>query len=255
MTHEEKKHRNNKDYTKGKIYIIRNSENDLTYIGSTCQTLAQRMTQHRVDMRKYPHYKLYQAMNELGKDAFYIELLEDYPCQRKEELLKKEGDKIREYQSALNKIINGRSQKEYKEDNKEQIETYQRLYNQSHRDKIANRNQAYYEINRYTILERKRQNYKMNKDTIVERNRQYHEENKERWKQYYEENKERINERVRQYKEKNKDIITERNRQYREKNKELIAERKRQYYQKNKDTLAERRRQLQNEEKKQTATE
>ena len=83
MTQEEKRNRNNKDYTKGKIYIIRNSENDLTYIGSTCQTLAQRMAQHRRDM-KYPkrqQYKLYQAMNELGVDAFYIELLEDYPCQ------------------------------------------------------------------------------------------------------------------------------------------------------------------------------
>ena len=95
MTHEEKTHRNNKDYTKGKIYIIRNSQNDLTYIGSTCQTLAQRMAQHRRDM-KYPkrqQYKLYQAMNELGVDAFYIELLEDYPCQKKEELLKKGGRK------------------------------------------------------------------------------------------------------------------------------------------------------------------
>lgn len=240
MTQEEKKNRNGKDYTKGKIYIIRNSENDLTYIGSTCQTLAQRMTQHRVYMRKFPHYKLYQAMNELGKDAFYIELLEDYPCQRKEELLKKEGEKIREHQSALNKVINGRSQKEYKEDNKEQIETYQRLYNQSHRDKIANHNKAYYKMNTYTIIERNKQNYR---------------ENKEGRRQYNEKNKERINERVRQYKEKNKEIIAERTRQYREKNKELIAQRKRQYYQKNKDKLAERRRQLQNEEKKQTATE
>ena len=234
MTQEEKKHRNNKDYSKGKIYIIRNSENDLTYIGSTCQTLAQRMTQHRVSMRKIPHYKLYQAMNELGKDAFYIELLEDYPCQRQEELLKKEGEKIREHQSALNKVINGRSQKEYKEDNKEQIEKYQRLYNQSRRDKMANHNKAYYKLNRHTILERNKQNYG---------------ENKERQKQYYENNKERIHERVREYKEKNKEIIAERTRKYREKNKELIAEKKRQYYQKNKDKLAERRRQLQNEKK------
>ena len=91
MTQEEKRNRNNKDYTKGKIYIIRNSENDLTYIGSTCQTLAQRMAQHRRDM-KYPkrqQYKLYQAMNELGVDAFYIELLEDYPCQKKKNYLKR----------------------------------------------------------------------------------------------------------------------------------------------------------------------
>ena len=113
MTHEEKTHRNNKDYTKGKIYIIRNSENDLTYIGSTCQTLAQRMAQHRKDMKnpKRQHMRLYKTMIELGKDAFYIELLEDYPCQRQEELLKKEGERIREYQSKLNTVISGRSNK------------------------------------------------------------------------------------------------------------------------------------------------
>ena len=33
-----------KDYQKGKIYIIRNDVNDLTYIGSTCQLSCQRMS-------------------------------------------------------------------------------------------------------------------------------------------------------------------------------------------------------------------
>ena len=32
-------------------------------------------------------------MNEFGRHAFYIELLEDYPRQKREELLKKEREK------------------------------------------------------------------------------------------------------------------------------------------------------------------
>ena len=51
-------------------------------------------------MRKHQHYKLYQAMNvnEFGRHAFCIELPEDYSCQKKKELLKREGEKIREHQ-------------------------------------------------------------------------------------------------------------------------------------------------------------
>ena len=50
-------------------------------------------------------------MNEFGRHAFYIELLEDYPRQKKEELLKKEREKSKERQSGLDKVINGRNQR------------------------------------------------------------------------------------------------------------------------------------------------
>ena len=42
--------------------------------------------------------------------------------------------------------------KEYNEDDKEQIETYQRLYRQSIRHQIAFNNKAYYKLSRYTLL-------------------------------------------------------------------------------------------------------
>ena len=50
-------------------------------------------------------------MNEIGRHAFYIELLEDYPRQKREELLKKEREKSKERQSGLDKVINGRNQR------------------------------------------------------------------------------------------------------------------------------------------------
>ena len=202
MTQEEKKQRNNKDYSKGKIYIIRNSENDLTYIGSTCQTLAQRMAQHRRDM-KYPkrqQYKLYQAMNELGVDAFYIELLEDYPCQKKEELLKKEGERIRELNSEFNKIISGRNKQEYYQDNREEIKDKQKHL---------------YECNKPHYLEYAKAYRDNNKDVL-----------KDKKCKYYEDNKERILEKKKEYRRNNKQQISEKRRQYYQKNKELITEEK-----------------------------
>jgi len=56
-------------------------------------------------------------MSEIGKDAFYIELIEEYPCRKRDELLKREGEKIKEYQRELDRFISGRSKKEYRQDN------------------------------------------------------------------------------------------------------------------------------------------
>ena len=50
-------------------------------------------------------------MIEFGRHAFYIELLEDYPRQKREELPKKDGEKSKERQSGLDKVINGRNQR------------------------------------------------------------------------------------------------------------------------------------------------
>lgn len=229
------------DYSKGKIYIIRNTQNDLTYIGSTCRTLAKRMTEHKMDIRseKCQNYKLYKAMNELGKDAFYIELLEDYPCQKRDELLKKEGDKIKEYQSELNTIISGRTKQEYRQDNLQQIHSkwkeyyshnqaqliqYQKDYRNKNKDILKTKRQQYYEENKEHIKEQKRHYNHNNKEKIKERDRKYSQEHseaiKERRRQYYQKNKETISEKMKQYQEKNKDKIAEYKRKHRNKNKQ-----------------------------------
>ena len=107
------------DYSKGKNFITRNAQNDVTDSGSTCQTPQKRMTQHKIDMRreKCHNYKLYKEMFEIGKEAFYIEPIEEYPCQKRDKLLKREGEKIKEYQRELDRITSGRSKKEYRQDN------------------------------------------------------------------------------------------------------------------------------------------
>ena len=87
------------DYKNGKIYKITNTVNDKIYIGSTTRTLAQRMGAHRDFAKnlKCPYGKLYKAMWRHGVKHFKIELIKDYPCDNKGELLSKEFKIIKKY--------------------------------------------------------------------------------------------------------------------------------------------------------------
>jgi len=88
-------------YIDGKIYSIRNkNDSTLVYIGSTCQDLHNRFYGHKINANneKFKGYNmlLYQKMWETDVNEWYIELYEEYPCESKEQLNKKEGLVIRE---------------------------------------------------------------------------------------------------------------------------------------------------------------
>ena len=51
-------------------------------------------------------------MNEHGTDKFKIELVENYPCENKASLLRREGFYIFSLDNVLNQTIAGRSYKE-----------------------------------------------------------------------------------------------------------------------------------------------
>ena len=112
-------------YNNGKIYTIRCKEdNNLIYVGSTVQPLYKRWHQHKLKYNKENDKEynklLYIKMREIGIDSFYIELYENLKCDNIEQLLKHEGEVIREI-GTLNKKIEGRTQKEYRENNKDKI--------------------------------------------------------------------------------------------------------------------------------------
>ena len=104
------------DYQKGKIYQIKNTIDDDIYVGSTVQSLNRRMVTHKYDAKQLQHKPLYQNMNEYGFGKFFVELIEEYPCNSKLELLAREGYWIRE-RGKLNKQVAGRSFKEWYNDN------------------------------------------------------------------------------------------------------------------------------------------
>ena len=81
------------------------------YVGSTIKTLSQRMAKHRSTMKTIPRYKLYKHMHELDVDNFYIELIENYPCNDIYELRAREGYYIREI-GTLNTNVAGRTHRE-----------------------------------------------------------------------------------------------------------------------------------------------
>ena len=99
------------DYKQGKIYtILCKTDDTLIYVGSTVQPLSERMAKHRYDAIKKPTMCFYQYVDDW--DNWYIELYENFPCNNKEELNKREGEVIRKI-GTLNKHIAGRTQKEW----------------------------------------------------------------------------------------------------------------------------------------------
>lgn len=109
-------------YQQGRIYAIRSNETDEIYIGSTCLTLPKRLYKHRESMKRYKEGKMhYKSSYKILEHAdHYIELIELYPCNSKEELCRREGEIMREHVNRVNKQLAGRTKAEYRADNKEQ---------------------------------------------------------------------------------------------------------------------------------------
>jgi hypothetical protein len=139
-------------YKNGKIYTIRYKNDDtLIYVGSTVQPLYKRFAKHKTDSKKpvKENRLLYQKFKETDINDWYVELYEDYSCERKEQLTQREGQVIREI-GTLNKQIAGRTDKEYREDNKEK----QKDYREHNREKILVQKKEYREDNKEKIQTR-----------------------------------------------------------------------------------------------------
>ena len=116
------------DYSKGKIYKIVDLTNDDIYIGSTTMTLDRRWASHQM-------LKLYDK----NKEDCEIILIEDYPCESKRQLQKREQyhmdntECINKYRASGEDMENRkRYQKEYRDNHssksceyKKQLRVYQ----------------------------------------------------------------------------------------------------------------------------------
>ena len=145
-------------YHKGKIYTIRSYQTDKYYIGSTCDALHKRLYRHRIDYKNYLNdkYNFVSSFDIIKYEDHYIELLEDYKCETRNELTKKEGELIRKYKDDIvNCKIEGRTYREYQKDNKEKIKEYY----EDNKDKIQERFKKYYEDNKEKIKEQRKKHY------------------------------------------------------------------------------------------------
>ena len=117
------------NYANSKVYKIWSTQGDKIYVGSTTKEyLSQRMDKHRSGYRqykngKYGHTSSFDIFEEYGIKNCFIELLESKECNSKDELSQLEGKYIREL-NCVNKKIEGRTDKEWRDDNKEYFKKY-----------------------------------------------------------------------------------------------------------------------------------
>jgi group I intron endonuclease len=123
------------NYANGKIYCIRNYLDDEIYVGSTCNTLGRRMSGHREDCKKAKSSRLYDHMKKLGVSAFYIELLEPFPCENIEQLNARESHYVREMGTLNSRLPGAYAQAGGGK-------AYRALYAQMNQERIAQRDRC-----------------------------------------------------------------------------------------------------------------
>jgi hypothetical protein len=201
-------------YQNGKIYKITDIDYNKCYYGSTIQSLSMRMGGHR---RKYNEFKngeyhkfsVFDIFDEYGMDNCKIELVENFPCLSKDELEAREGFYIKNNE-CVNRIIVGRTRRQYYDDNKDKKSDYNKEYYNNNKEHIIKTNTEYYEQNKDKIFVNKKEYYENHKDIITEYQKMYRQDadNKIRISQnkkvYYDEHKDELSERKKKYYESNK---------------------------------------------------
>ena len=144
------------DYKNGKIYKIVDNAYTKMYIGSTTQSLSKRFSKHKGDYKIWKNGKTnyvssYCIFDEFGIENCKIELIENYICNSKNELERKEGEHIKN-NDCVNKVIAGRTKKEYYNDNKNKILEKAKEYYNDNKKEISENKKEYYEANKQQIL-------------------------------------------------------------------------------------------------------
>ena len=149
------------DYAKAKVYKIVDNTSDKIYIGSTCEpTLARRLADH---VQKYKRFvkeahHFVTSFKVLESGDYDIQLIENFPCNSKDELHAREGHFIRLLE-CVNKVIPGRSDIDYRLENKSKISTTQKKYRDENMVKVKMGKQAYYNNNKNAISTKSKQKY------------------------------------------------------------------------------------------------
>ena len=157
------------DYQKGKIYKLYSPSKNLVYYGSTIKSLSQRLANHTYEYRTKTD-RLCQGHLVLECDDYKIELVEDFPCNNKQQLERREGEYIKNNE-CVNKYVAGRTKKEWNLDNKEKITEQQKEYNKVNKEQIAVIHKQYRENNRAKYNEYMKKYRLNNKERINEQRR------------------------------------------------------------------------------------
>ena len=147
-------------YNNAKIYKITDIDYNKCYIGSTCEDLSQRMARHRYNYHNAKEWNTVTTANHLfdeyGMENCKIELIEYYPCENREELLRREGLHIKN-NDCINRCVAGRTINEWKEDNKEHCQLMRKTYSENNKEQINQKSHQHYQSKKETINEKKKE--------------------------------------------------------------------------------------------------
>ena len=158
-------------FENGKIYKLWSPSKNLVYYGSTIQSLSQRLAGH---IRN----KNCMSLLVLECEDYKIELVEDCPCNNRQQLLKKEGEYIRN-NNCINKNIPNRTMEEWNNDNKEKRKLQKKAYNEKNKELLKIQHKEYYEKNKEKTSEQAKKYYYLNRDKISEKHKEYYLKKKE----------------------------------------------------------------------------
>tara|TARA_R100000541_G_C1864188_1_gene79754 strand:- start:27 stop:602 length:576 start_codon:yes stop_codon:yes gene_type:complete len=154
------------DYQKAKIYKLYSVSNEeLVYYGSTIETLSSRLSGH---IRSYKNRKNLSSKLVLDAEDYKMELIENYPCANKQQLIKRESEYIKN-NICVNITIPCRTKKEYYEDNREKFLESAKVYRENNKEKIAECKKKHKAKNKEKISEQRKEYYENNKEKIKEK--------------------------------------------------------------------------------------
>ena len=171
-----------RDYNKGKIYAIipngvklEDTDGDV-YIGSTAfVNLQTYFKSHHVNDYVYKTATMRKSskllFEKFGIEGCEIILIENYACENRKELERKEGEYQRKIK-CVNIRIAGRNRQEFQIENRDRLREIDRLRNLNRLEYNHKRSAEYYQKNKAAVSERKKELYKINKEVIREKNKE-----------------------------------------------------------------------------------
>ena len=143
------------NYQQGKIYKIVCHVSGFTYYGSTCEpTLARRLHQHKLAFQNHKDKPLCLSHKVLENDSYGIFLVENFPCNNKDELRTRERFYV-ENMDCVNKCMPIRFEgeqsiwfKEYYENNKQKMLDNHKTYYLEHKSEISEYQKQYRQKNK-----------------------------------------------------------------------------------------------------------
>jgi len=147
------------NYQNGKIYAIKSNSGDKIYVGSTTKDyLSKRMAEHRRAFTAWENgtgqkTMSHELFSQYGVENCYIELIELFPCNTKEELLMRENHYIRSLvclnkQLAINTLTKKERAAEYYKKNAEAERRKAAEYREKNREYVLHQRAEYRERTR-----------------------------------------------------------------------------------------------------------